>query len=218
MEKFPSNSTNSREPRSSEPEGSEEKVVRQVTTGKVIVRKKTLTSRARELFIGDDVGHVIEDVVREALVPAAKDMIIETFMQALQQTFFGRSRIGITYRPAARTPYNNAQAQTPYNRMSTSTNVVRDDPRGREKSLSRSSHVLQDIIVETRQEADAILFELQKHLAKYDNVSVGDLFDMLGRVPQSTDEKWGWRDLRGSGARLTRGGYLLILPATEPID
>jgi hypothetical protein len=48
-------------------------------------------------------------------------------------------------------------------------------------------------------------------------VSVADLYELLGVAADHTDQKWGWRTLGGASVRRVRDGYLLDLPQPEPI-
>lgn len=83
---------------------------------------------------------------------------------------------------------------------------------------ARSAHDFREIILETRAEAEEVIERLFDCVQKYQTATVADLYDMLGIEPAFTDDKWGWYALPGANARRVRDGYLLDLPAPEPLD
>ena len=83
---------------------------------------------------------------------------------------------------------------------------------------ARATHNFDEIILATRVEAETTLEQLYDVIAKYQVVSVADMYEMVGAKAYATDNKWGWTDLRGAGVQRIREGYLLNLPKPEPIE
>ena len=52
----------------------------------------------------------------------------------------------------------------------------------------------------------------------YGNVSVADLYDLVGKSSEYTDNKYGWTNLRNAEPVRVRDGYMLKLPKPGPID
>lgn len=74
----------------------------------------------------------------------------------------------------------------------------------------------QEIIIETRKEAENVLSHLSTMIAEYGTASVSDLYDLVGMPFNSYQNvKWGWTKLVGSHIIKTHAGYLINLP--EPI-
>lgn len=81
------------------------------------------------------------------------------------------------------------------------------------------THDFDEIILESRQEAENVLSRLDDILAEFKVVSVSNLYELVGETFHSVDEKWGWVDLSGASvSRVNSGAYLLNMPKTEPID
>ena len=52
----------------------------------------------------------------------------------------------------------------------------------------------------------------------YGQVTVGDLYDIVGITGEHTDELYGWLNVGTAKAERVRDGYLLRLPKALPID
>ncbi len=89
----------------------------------------------------------------------------------------------------------------------------RDDRESRPKSkASTSEFSYQDIIFETRSDAEAVLWRMEEMLDTFQNVSIGDMFDLSGISGSYTDFKYGWTDLRGAHVERVSDGYIIDLP------
>lgn len=83
---------------------------------------------------------------------------------------------------------------------------------------ARAAHDFDEIVLETRGDAEIVIEKLRDTLAQYDVVTVADLYDLVGITGSFTDNKWGWYNLRDARVSPVRGGYLLDLPGTTAID
>ena len=52
----------------------------------------------------------------------------------------------------------------------------------------------------------------------YGIVSVADLYDLVGKSCNYTDNKYGWTNIRNAEPVRVRDGYLLKMPKAGPID
>ena len=75
-----------------------------------------------------------------------------------------------------------------------------------------------DIILDTRREAEEVLDRMQDLIDNYGMVSVADLYDLVGINGSYTDNKYGWTHLRSADVQHVREGYLLKLPKALPFD
>ena len=208
MDEFPSNSM---APKPKPAEKPEEKVVKPITSGKVVRRKKPLGVRLREMFIGDSDQGVVEYVLGEVMVPALKEMVTDAVSQGIERMIFGENRPNRKRSSGSSGPFGNT-GYTNYNRYS--SNKREDRPR-----RTRQSHDFDDVILDSRQEAQEVIDTLIDWIGKYDAVSVKDLYELVGEEFHHTDEKWGWTNLdRASVRRVGNQSYLLVLPKTEPLD
>lgn len=212
MEEFPSNSKYAKP---AEPEKDEPKRILKVVEGDVVRRKKPLGKRFHDMFFGGDSKSVVEYVVQEVLLPAARDMIADAVSQGVERIIFGEarssSRRAAVSRPSAFGGGNNS---VPYNRYSSNR---REDPRPSISRQARARHEFDEIIIPTRAEAEEVLDSMYNILSRYEQVSVKDLYELTGVEFHHTDEKWGWTDLRGARVVRVSNGYLLDLPKTDAI-
>lgn len=190
-----------------------------VTKGMVIRRKKTLGSRFREVFFGGDTKGVLEYITGDVMVPALKDLIADSVSQGIERMIFGEVR-GNSRRNSRSSSFGSGNVVN-YSRYSSSnSNNNRRDERTRPPSppRSRSSHAFDDIILDSRAEAERVLDKLTDTVKRYEFASVRDLYEAVGETFHNVDEKWGWYDLRGAYIRRVSNGYLLSLPETEEIS
>lgn len=207
---FPSNS---RHPRP-EPD----RVVEQVTTGEAKRGKRSLGRQFRDVFIGGDTKSVVHYVIFEVLVPQAKDMIAEAASSGFERLIFGENRPGgrrYGSRPQQGnyTNYANRYAI----RGNNPVGRAERDPAGRPQA-SMQPHPIDEIILASRIEADAVLDRMYDLLNQYENVSVADLYSMIGWSSSHTDYKWGWTQLQNCQIRRIHDGYVLLLPRPVALD
>jgi hypothetical protein len=208
---YPSNSRKNREaPRASAPDP---KNVEKIITGKVLRRKKRLSQRVGQSFLAEDIGDgdgILEFIVTDVLIPAAKHMIYDAFTMGLERSLWGiKSRIASrSDRPGGYMPYNR----------------VRRSPSAAEygqhvlSPRTKARHEFDDLILMTRGEAEEVLDQLIELIELYDQATIADLYSLVGQSGEFTDNKWGWYDLSNASVRHVRGGYMLVLPRTQAID
>jgi hypothetical protein len=216
-----SNKTSEEEPKT-KATTPEEKKVERVTQSEVVRRKKPLGKRFTETFFGGDARGVFGYIALDVLIPAAKDTIADAFSQGIERMLFGETRSssrrggGRNHGPNGYVSYNRYGTTRPAN----NSPYGRDDrePRRDISRRSRAQHDFDEIIVNTRVEAEEVIDRLFDLVSRYDQATVSDLYEMVGINAQYTDNKWGWTDIRGAGVTRVRSGYLLDLPRPVPLD
>lgn len=178
--------------------------VDKVITGEVIQKHKSGIQKVAETFLGGDIKDVGSYIINDVMIPAAKDMMYDMVSQGFQRLLFGESRQDRTR--ASRRDYTSYGA---YYRGG-----ARDD---RPRTVARSRNDFDDIILQTREEAEDVLGRMQDLAADYGKCSVADLYNLVGISSKYTDYDYGWTDLRGASISRTRDGYLLNLPRTESL-
>lgn len=209
-EEFPGNSNKNKE----REEVIKEKKVEQIVTGKVIKQKKTLGQKFSETFFGDDTRSVSDYLIHDVLIPAMKSTLSDMVGGGIEMLLFGerrRSSSGSIYRDRDR-------SYVPYNRMSTITR--RDDSRSDRfgmTKVARSRHDFDDIILETRGEAEDVLSHMVDLIEDYGVASVADYYDLLGIESAFTDNNYGWTNIRDGSVERVRRGYSIRLPQPKEI-
>jgi hypothetical protein len=187
----------------------ERKPLQKVISGRVVKKKKGFGEKFAESFLGNDRRSVGEYIIHDVLIPAAKDTIADMVKGSIEMFLFGERR-------GSRTSRERGKSYVSYSSYyKGDRDRERDDKRSR---TNRARHDFDDIILETRGEAEEVLSQLVDLTEDYGMVSVADFYELVGEKANFTDEKWGWTNLRSATVDRVRGGYLIKLPRTEQLD
>ena len=190
-----------------------EKVIERVVTGEVIQKPKSIGRKFRTIFLGGDLKLAAGYVVGDVIFPAIRNLMFDTISKGTERVIFGDSvhrRRPVEYRPTVQ--YNN-----PFNRGMVDPRVrpnLPDQPSHGWRQTRRNSN---DIILQSRQEAELVVERLIDIIEKYDVASLADLYDLLGWTNSPIDNKWGWTYLRNIEVRSTPEGFLIDLPPLEAL-
>lgn len=194
---------NSHKFREGQTEALTDKKIQKVVHGKVKTKPKSGMSKITEVFISEDAANVKSYIVMDVLVPAVKKAISDIVRDGIDMILYGESR---------------------GRRSSTSSSYVsyrdysRSDDRDRFRdSRTRSGYNHDDIILESRGEAEEVLTRMDELIDTYGVVSVADLYDLIGKSCEYTDNKYGWTNIRNAEPIRVRDGYMLKLPKALPI-
>lgn len=201
---------NSHKERLSSTESTEEREpVEKIVEGRVVARKLPWYKKFARSMIADDANNVGEYVLGEVVIPAAKNLIVAVISESIERVLFGTSRGRI----GRRSPLGaSLRDQFDYGKFSRD----REPPRTMSRR-ARATHDFQEIVLENRSEAEEVVELLIARIIRYGAVSVADLYDAVGTTGSYADQRWGWTDLNTADVRQVPGGFLLDLPAPEPI-
>lgn len=182
----------------------ERKPVEKVVKGKVRTKKKSEIRKFRDVFISEDASNVKSYVLMEVLVPAVKKAISDIVTNGIDMVLYGET---------GHTKKRTLSSMVSYSRYY-------DEPRRRDESKSRVrvGYSFDDIVLDSRSEAEEVLDQLSNIIDMYGVASVADLYDLVGVSDNYTDQKYGWTNIRNAEAIRVRDGYLLKLPKALPID
>lgn len=185
----------------------EKKPVERIVNSPIERRRRGMGSKILKTFLVEDSDSILQYIVMDVLIPAAKNTISDVVTQAIQQAFWGGKGNTAGGRPG----------YTSYSKVSTPGRVESSVTRTPLSHQARATHNFSDVILKSRGEAEDVIDGLRTLIDQYGMASVSDLYDMLGLTGDFTDAKWGWTDLRNAAIRPVRGGYLLDLPSTTPL-
>lgn len=180
-----------------------------IVEGRVISRKQPWWKRFRQTMLAEDAGNVGEYILTDVVIPATKNLIVDMIGQSIERVLFGTSRGRVRRSPLGA----SLRDQVNYNRFSGDREPVRR-PMSRE---ARARHDFNEIVLENRTEAIEVVEALIDRISRYGAVTVADLYDFVGTTGSFADQRWGWSDLTTADVRQVPGGFLLDLPAPEPI-
>lgn len=180
------------------------KKVEKVVHGRVRTKPKSGISKITDIFISEDAANVKSYIVMDVLVPAVKKAISDIVRDGIDMILYGESRGRKS---------SSASGYVSYRDYS------RSDDRDRFRdSRSRSSYAHDDIVLDSRGEAEEVLTRMDELIDTYGNVSVADLYDLVGKSSEYTDNKYGWTNIRNAEPIHVRDGYMLKLPKVLPIN
>ncbi len=205
MEEYRPNSHKSKE---TQKEGTAppDKKVEKVISRSAKPKKKGEMQKFADIFISEDVGNVKSYVLMDVLVPAIKKAISDIITNGIDMILYGET---------GRTRKASSGTKVSYGKF-----YDREPDRRRERlASSRGGYDYDDIVFETRGDAESVLDAMNEIISQYEVVSVGDLYDLAG---VSTDNyavnKYGWTDISGCKPVRVRDGYILKLPKALPIN
>lgn len=182
-------------------------------SGEVKIKEKNPLKKIAGIVFEEDLSNVKTYVIRDVVIPLIKDAIADSFIGALEMLLYG-STGGRRRRNNATVQDKDKPSYTAYNRYSDGSSTL----RGRRRSSgSGESYDYNEIIMEDRGDAEAVLADLRQALAEYKVATVADLYDLVGKTGEFTDQKYGWTNLDDAYVRRIREGYLLELPKARPI-
>lgn len=199
MEEYRSNSHKSREKRN---ETANDKKIEKVISSSAKTKKKSGIYKMAEVFVPDDVSDVKSYIFEGIIVPAIKDIILDTVTAVL----------GVN-----RNSNKKSQPSSRINYRKYYDDRDKRDCAGVNKT--RSGYEYDDIIIENRGEAEDVLCRMDELISTYGLVSVADFYDLVGITGNYTDNKYGWTDIRtASVVRAGRDGYMIKLPKALPLN
>ena len=183
--------------RSKEQTAEKKTVVEKVISGKAKVRKKSEVQRLTELFISKDVENLKTVVVMDILVPAIKKMVSDIITDGTSIILYGES---------------GKKSKSTGSKVSYSGYY--DKPSKSQSSRSSSNiYDFDNLLFDTKQDADSVLDSLQEIIDAYEMTSVADLYDLSGvSIENSAAGNYGWRSIIGAKSVRVPEGWILKLP------
>lgn len=185
-----------------------ERKVEKVISGNARRNKRSGLAKVTDAIISDDANNVASYLLLDVIIPALKKTISEVATNGIDMILYGETGHSSSHsRPGSRVNYRKYY----------------DEPRSREReryssSRNRDKFDFEDIILDSRGEAEKVLWNMDDCIERYGVVSVGDYYDLVGIAGDYTDHKYGWADLRNAQVMRVRDGFLIKLPRPMPID
>lgn len=181
-----------------------------IIEGVAVQRPPSLWHRVASAFVSSEerAEGVWPYIVVNFLIPGIKNVIWDAASGGLEHYLFGESRI--------RSRADRPTGRVNYTTMSGTRRAV---PEFRQVTpQARAEHNFGGVIFPTRGDALDVLDRLNALVEQYGVASVEDFYDLSGITGQFTDNRWGWYDLSRAEVRHVRGGYMIVLPRTQPIE
>lgn len=177
-----------------------------VVTGTVKTKKKSEAHKLLDIFLPEDITSVKSYILYDILVPAVKRFVSDSVDAILYPGGDGPRR------------------KTAASKVSYASYYGRDrDRRVDPPSRVKNGFDYDDIIFESRGDAEAVLSAMMDAINQYNMVSVADLYDIAEvSTTNYAANRYGWTDIRdisnAEPVRLRDGGYILKLPRAMPLN
>lgn len=200
---YASNSIKSRAKKAEIAAEQPKKEIKKIASAKVKKKSKL------ESFFGNDLKTIVDYIGKEVILPAAKKMLVDAGCDAISMLFYGDTS------HSAKRPSNYGYGSgigVNYTRFS-STRGESIRPTARYSNI-----VCDDIVLQTKDEANMVIDSLCEVIETYGWVSVADMHEMVGMPVGYTEHKYGWNSLRTADIIAVREGYMIRFPAPRPLD
>lgn len=192
---------NSNKYKAEQKEAVKQKKIEKVVKGTVKTKKNDIR-KLTDIFISEDIHNVKDYVFSDILVPAIKKAISDIVRNGIDMILYGDS---------GRSKQSSSGNSNYVSYRSYSDQSPRED---RFSNRSRSTSY-DDIVFDTRSDAEHVLRQMDALVDTYGNVSISDLYDLVGvNNDLYTNQRYGWNreNIRGASIVQVRNGWLLKLP------
>lgn len=178
--------------------------IEKVVTGEVIRHKKKLLRRAAEALGLPEGRGTLDYLLKDIGIPMLKEMLYTFVVSGASMTLFNevrdRTRFGSGY--------------TPYSKGSRIT-VVGGSQNAPERPVRRAVASFDDVVLQTKAEAEDVLFRLSDLCENYGEATVSDLYACVGITAAYPLQNYGWKSLADARIVAVRDGWLLDLPKEQ---
>lgn len=175
--------------------------VEKIITGTAKTKKKNTFGS----LISEDASSVKNYIFSDVLIPALRKLVVDIVKDGIDIVIYGGTRRDKNDRGSFRGNYVN------YSRYS-------DRYSSRDRDIDRPRYQPNDIILESRTDAEEVLDTLEDMIERYDDVSVAAFYELVGMPSEHTDEKYGWTNLANARVDMVRDGYCIRMPRVRPLD
>lgn len=187
-----------------EQKAAEQKKVEKVVKGKARVKKKSGVRKFADSFVSEEAANVGSYILSELIIPTVKQTIVDGIKNSAEMIFLGK--VSDRGRRAS-----SGASYVSYNRYS-------DRREDRYEPRSRGSYNPDDIVFDSRRDAEDVLQQMDGIMAEYGLVKVADLYDLAGLTCPHTSNKYGWTNIRNADVVRVSDGYIIKLPRAIPLD
>lgn len=184
-----------------------EKRFDKVISGGVKIQRKSVFKKFLSLFTPEDLAKVGETILTDTIVPNLKRAFVDIVNNAAYTFAYGEMPASKPGLPGTRVSYDRCYGSP----QQSGTKIFTPQK-------SYQSNDYEDVLFETRGEAEMILANMRDALKMYEIITVLDYYDMIGITSKPTDAKRGWINLDNAFVSGAPGGFKIHLPKAMPID
>lgn len=186
---------------------------RKVVHGDVKRKKKSLAKRAEGAMLSENAETVKDYLIWDVLIPALRDTVVDLGKKALDAIFYGDRRTSTSNIERKR-----STSYVRYDKASYEDDRPYSSRSRRSSRNLRAMHDFDDIVLDSRGDAEQVLDLLVESTMQYGMVSVADFYELVGLDVKYTDWRWGWYELSKARVERVREGYVIMLPRPVMLD
>lgn len=202
MNEFPSNSHKAREENDAK---EKRQPLDKVVKGGVKTKHRSEASKLANRFLAVGVADAKQNFIDDTLFPYIRRILLDGVSILLTGSPVSGNQNRSSNGTAQYVSYNNYSNKNKQKNQSTNYS-------------SAYSFTYDDIVFDSRGEAEFVLQQMRDNLLESDVVSVGDLYDLSGLKHSYTFYDYGWESLDRATVVRIYDGYLLKMPAPSPIN
>lgn len=200
MEDFKPNSHRAR----AEAKKEEETDRRAKPVAKASIKRKSELSKFKGAFLAEDAANVKSYIFSDVLLPAAKKMLEDVVVDGIHMLMYGES--------------GNRSRRGGVHNISYDRYSRRPDPVSSRRYNDRRNFLdYDDIVFETRGEAEKVLEAMDDIMAEYKLVRVADLYDLAGLTCDYPGMDYGWTNIQNASVIRAGRGFIIKMPRAIPI-
>lgn len=181
----------------------EERKVQKVVSGKAKTKKNEMR-KLTDVFISEDASNVKSYIFMDVLVPAIKKAISDIVTDGVSMILYGETGSRKS-RSSGKVSYRSYYDD-------------RRDRRDSDDRRARGRFDYDDVVFETRGDAELVREQMVDMIERYGVVTVADMYDAADLTAPYTANKYGWTNIRNAETIRVKDGYVLKLPKAMPID
>ena len=183
-----------------------------IVSSEVKMQKKSIFKRLSGSIFTETPDTIGGYIVKEVLVPYAKDVIYDTIVNTVSMALYSNPRAG--GRRSGRSS-TNRDGYIQYGSFSSSNSSSQqkavERPRGERINVD-------NVIFGMSAEAHEVLDAMCDRLEHYGTVTVLDLCDLIGVTSSPNAMYYGWTDISEARVRQINEGWLLDLPRPKALS
>lgn len=175
--------------------------------GEVKVKKKSEVRKLADIFLKDDIEEVKKYVIRDVFLPSVKRAVSESLHTGIDMLFGGGAGLSNRSHDSYYKSYDDYYSS---NHKTVSAS--------KKRNYSNYGYTCNEIVFETRVDAERVLSDLRHIIAQTGMVTVGELYGMVRMQATYTDERYGWNNLDNASVVRVRYGFVIKLPRPMEVD
>ncbi|MGL4583182.1 MAG: hypothetical protein ACRCVU_09380 [Flavobacterium sp.] len=187
------------------------------------IHKKSLLARTAKIFLGtDDFKGVRDMVIKDIILPSARNMADEAITSAVRSVLYGKDI------PPRNGGYSSGYSYGNYGaprRNYTSNYRPQSQPQQTQQPIVERGYerggdgrvYIPEYMLPNHHEALVVLDAMKHELNDYGKVTCCTYKDLIGIESFFTDNNYGWTNLSHARVVPGRGGYVIQLPPVEEL-